>query len=102
MIYQSTTLPIEYNKGDVVSTLYKLQWHIYIFRKWYTQRIALEKQCIALGIPYRKPTLDMLVHWNSTYNMIKRACDLQVAIQVVCTIQDYNLSVKALELTLGD
>jgi hypothetical protein len=34
--------------------------------------------------------------------MIKRVCDLQVPIQAVCAVQDYNLSVKALELTLGD
>ena len=34
--------------------------------------------------------------------MIKRACDLQVPIQAVCAVQDYDLSVKALELTLSD
>jgi hypothetical protein len=44
----------------------------------------------------------MPVRWNSTYNIIKRACDLRVPIQAVCAIQDYDLSVKAIELTLGD
>jgi hypothetical protein len=44
----------------------------------------------------------MPIRWNSTYNMIKRAYDLQKAIQSVCTTQDFNLSVKALELTQGD
>lgn len=34
--------------------------------------------------------------------MIKRACDLQVLIQAICALQEYDLSVKALELTLGD
>ena len=102
MIYQSATLPIEFRREDVVSALYKLQRHIYIFRNRRAWRIVLEKQCTALGIIYRKLTLDMPVHWNSTYNMIKKACDLQLAIQAVCAVQDYDLSVKALELTLGD
>ena len=44
----------------------------------------------------------MLVCWNSTYNMIKRACDLRVPIQSVCAVQNLDLSVKALELTLHD
>ena len=102
MIYQSAALPIEFRQEDVVSALFKLQCYIYIFRKQYAWRIALEKQCIALRIIYRKPTLDMSVYWNSTYNMIKKACDLQLAIQAVCAIQDYDLSVKVLELTLRD
>jgi hypothetical protein len=102
MIYQSATLPIEFRQEDVVSVLYKLQRYIYIFRKQRAWRIVLEKQYTALGIIYRKPTLDMPVRWNSTYNMIKRACDLQLAIQAVCAVQDYDLSVKALELTFGD
>jgi hypothetical protein len=34
--------------------------------------------------------------------MIQRVCDLRVPIQVVCTVQDYNLSIKVLELTLGN
>jgi hypothetical protein len=86
MIYQSAALPIEFRREDVVSALYKLQRHVYIFRKRRAWRIALEKQCIALGITYRKPTLDMPVRWNSTYNMIKKACDLQLAIQAVCAV----------------
>ena len=44
----------------------------------------------------------MLVRWNSTYNMIKRAFEMQKAIQSVCITQDFDLSVKALELTQGD
>jgi hypothetical protein len=44
----------------------------------------------------------MPIRWNSTYNMIKKVCDLRVSIQAVCAVQDYDISVKALELTLGD
>ena len=44
----------------------------------------------------------MPIRWNSTYNMIKRVCDLRVPIQAVCAVQDYDLSVKAIELTLSD
>src|SRR5277367_3666935 len=44
----------------------------------------------------------MPIRWNSTYNMIKRVCDLRVPIQAVCAVQDYDLSVKVLELTLSD
>jgi hypothetical protein len=44
----------------------------------------------------------MLIRWNSTYNMIKSVCDLRVPIQAVCAVQDYDLSVKAIELTLSD
>ena len=44
----------------------------------------------------------MLIRWNSTYNIIKKVCDLQVPIQAVCAVQDYDLSVKVLELTLSD
>jgi hypothetical protein len=102
MVYNSATLPIEFGKKDVVSALYKLRRHIYIFRRRRAWRTALEKQCNAHGVPYRKPTLDMPVRWNSTYNMIKRACDLRVPIQAVCAVQEYDLSVKVLELTPGD
>jgi hypothetical protein len=102
MIYNSATLPIEFGKKDVISALWKLRRHIYIFRRRRAWRIALEKQCQAHRIKYRKPTLDMPVRWNSTYNIIKRACDLRVPIQAVCAVQDYDLSVKAIELTLGD
>jgi hypothetical protein len=84
MIYNSATLPIEFGKRDVISALWKLRRHIYIFRRRRVWRIALEKQCEAHSIKYRKPTLDMSVRWNSTYNMIKRACDLRVPIQAVC------------------
>ena len=34
--------------------------------------------------------------------MIKRAYDLQKTIQSVCATQDFDLSVKALELTQGN
>jgi hypothetical protein len=102
MVYQAATLPKEFDKGDIVSALYKLQRHIYIFRKRRAWRVALENQCKAHNTIYRKPTLDMPVCWNSTYNMIKRACDLRVPIQSVCAVQDLDLSVKALELTLHD
>lgn len=84
MIYNSATLPIEFGKRDVISALWKLRRHIYIFRRRRVWRMALEKQCEAHSIKYRKPTLDMPVRRNSTYNMIKRACDLRVPIQAVC------------------
>ena len=86
MVYNSATLPIEFNKKDVVSALYKLRRHIYIFRRRRAWRIALEKQCNAHGVPYRKLCLDMPIRWNSTYNMIKRACSLRVPIQAVCAV----------------
>ena len=31
MIYQSIAFPIEFRQEDVISALYKLQYHIYIF-----------------------------------------------------------------------
>jgi hypothetical protein len=31
--------------------------------------------------------------------MLKRACELETPVTVVCTIQDYDLSVKALMIT---
>jgi hypothetical protein len=102
MVYQAATLPTEFDKGDVVSVLYKLWRHIYIFQKWRAWRVALQNQCKAHSIVYRKPILDMPVRWNSTYNMIKRACDLRVPIQSVCAVQNLDLSVKALELTPHD
>ena len=61
MIYNSATLPIEFSKKDVISALWKLRRHVYIFRKRRAWRIALEKQCQAHRIKYRKPTLDMPV-----------------------------------------
>jgi hypothetical protein len=102
MIYNSATLPIEFGKHDVISVLWKLRCYIYIFRRRRAWRIVLEKQCQAYRIKYQKPTLDMPICWNSTYNIIKRACNLRVPIQAVCTVQDYNLSIKALELIPGD
>ena len=102
MIYNSATIPLEFQKTDVVSAFYKLRSYIYIFRNWRIWRVALQNQCRAHGLQYRKPTLDMPVRWNSTYNMIKRACDLRKAIQSVCATQDFDLSVKALELSEGD
>jgi hypothetical protein len=102
IVYQAATLPAEFDKGDVVSALYKLRRHIYIFRKRRAWRVALQNQCKAHDIVYRKPILDMPVRWNSTYNMIKRACDLRVPIQSVCAVQDLDLSVKVLELTPHD
>jgi hypothetical protein len=61
MIYNSATLLIEFRKKDVILALWKLQRHMYIFRKQRVWRIALEKQCQAHGIGYQKPTLDMLI-----------------------------------------
>lgn len=39
---------------------------------------------------------------NSTYNVIKIACDLQVPITAVCVIQDFDSSVKEFILTTAD
>jgi hypothetical protein len=44
----------------------------------------------------------MPVRWNSTYNMIKSACNLQIPITAVCAVQDYDNSVRALILTQAD
>ena len=42
MIYNSATLPLEFQKTDVVSAFYKLRRHIYIFRNRRIWRVALE------------------------------------------------------------
>jgi hypothetical protein len=80
MIYNSATLPIEFGKKDVVSALWKLRCYIYIFRRQRAWRIALEKQYQVHGIKYRKPTLDIPIYWNSTYNIIQRVYNLRVPI----------------------
>jgi hypothetical protein len=80
MVYQSAILLDDIEKTDVISALYKLRRHIYIFRNRRIWRDALEKQCKAANIKYHRPTLDMPVRWNSTYNMIKGACNLQIPI----------------------
>jgi hypothetical protein len=80
IIYNSATIPLEFQKTDVVSAFYKLRRYVYIFRNRRIWRVALQNQCKAHRIKYQKPTLDMPIRWNSTYNMIKRAFDLQKAI----------------------
>lgn len=102
MIYNSAIILLEFQKTDVISVFYKLRRYIYIFRNRRIWRVTLQNQCRVYTIKYRKLTLDMPIRWNSTYNMIKRACDLQKAIQSVCATQDFDLSVKALEMTQGD
>src|ERR1700738_78314 len=102
MIYKAAQLPVDCNKADVVSALAKLRRHIYIFRNRRSWRIALENQCKAAGIPFRQLPLDMPVRWNSTYTMIKTACDLQVPITAVCATQDFDPSVRPFSLTDGD
>ena len=102
MVYHSAVLPEEFKRTDVISVLYKLRRHIYIFRNRRIWRDALEKQCKAANIKYNRPSLDMPVRWNSTYNMIKGACNLQIPITAVCAIQDYDISVRALMLTQAD
>jgi hypothetical protein len=86
MVYQSAVLPHQLEETDVVSVLYKLRRHIYIFRNRRVWRTALEKQCKAANIKYQSLSLDMPVRWNSTYNMIKGACNLQIPITAVCAI----------------
>jgi hypothetical protein len=97
IVYQAATLPKEFDKRDIVSVLYKLQQYIYIFRKQHAWKVVLENQYKVYKTIYRKPTLDIPVYWNSTYNIIKRACNLRVLIQSVCTVQDLDLSIKVLE-----
>jgi hypothetical protein len=42
IVYQDAIFPTtKFNKGDVVSVLYKLQQYIYIFRNQYTWRVVL-------------------------------------------------------------
>ena len=86
MLYNSAALPIEFNKGDVILALWKLRRYIYVFQRRRAWRIALKKQCHAYKVKYQKLILDMLVRWNLTYNIIRRACDLRVPIQAVCTV----------------
>jgi hypothetical protein len=102
MVYQSAILLYELEKNNVISVLYKLRRHIYIFQNRRVWRTALEKQCKAANIKYQSLSLDMPVRWNSTYNMIKGACKLQIPITAVCTIQDYDISVRALMITPYD
>ena len=59
MIYNSASLPVELNRVDVISALYKLWRHIYIFRNRRIWRTALENQCKAIGVQYQKLILDM-------------------------------------------
>jgi hypothetical protein len=86
MVYHSAVLPNKFEGTDVISTLYKLRRHIYIFRNRRVWRDALEKQCKAANITYYRLGLDMPIRWNSTYNIIKGACNLQIPITTVCTI----------------
>src|SRR5450432_3574342 len=44
----------------------------------------------------------MPIRWNSTYNIIKSTCNLQIPITAVCAVQDYDNSVRALILTQAD
>jgi hypothetical protein len=76
MVYHSAVLPNEFEGTDVISALYKLRRHIYIFQNQRVWRDALEKQCKAANITYHRLGLDMPVRWNSTYNIIKGACNL--------------------------
>ena len=102
LVYNSATILLEFQKTDIISVFYKLRSHVYIFRNRCIWRVVLQNQYKVYRIKYRKPTLDILICWNSTYNIIKKACNLQKAIQSVCTTQDFDLSIKVLELSEGD
>ena len=53
-------------------------------------------------MPPQTLTLDMPVQWNSTYEMIRKACVLKVPITAVCATQTLDQSVKLLILTPSD
>jgi hypothetical protein len=59
---------------EVVSTLSKLCYHIYVFRNRYGFRALLERQLKISGIKPHLLTLDMPIRWNSMYKMIDYAC----------------------------
>ena len=64
--------------------------------------MALATQVRAAGLEAQTLTLGMPVRWNSTYEMIKQACDLQVLITANCAIQTFDSSVKHFLLTSLD
>jgi hypothetical protein len=102
MVINSIVLLYDLERIDVISALYKLRRYIYIFRNRRIWRDALEKQCKAANIKYYRLSLDMPIRWNSTYNIIKAACNLQIPITAVCAVQDYDISVRAFMLTQAD
>jgi hypothetical protein len=83
----------------VVSALSKLQQHVYIFRNWQGFRTLLKRQLKASRIKQRLLVLDMLVRWNSMYNMISIACTQESPITAVCASQTIDLSIREIMLT---
>jgi hypothetical protein len=52
LVYNLATIPLEFQKTDVISAFYKLRRHIYIFWNRRIWRVALENQCRAHTIKY--------------------------------------------------
>ena len=86
-------VPISQLQEEIVSALSKLRWHIYIFRNRCNFRSLLKRQLKIGGKKGKLLTLDMLVRWNSTYDMINNACEQAEAINAVCASQTLDMLV---------
>jgi len=95
-------VPISQTQEEVVSALSKLRRHIYIFRNRRGFRTLLERQLKISGIKRHLLTLDMLVRWNSTYEMINHVCTQEEAINAVCASQQIDILVRTIKLTDSD
>jgi hypothetical protein len=67
-------IPVSHSQDEVVSALSKLRRHVYIFRNQQGFKSWLEQHLKATGMKQRLLVLDMLIRWNSTYDMINVAC----------------------------
>jgi len=82
--------------------LSKLQRHIYKFRNTRSFKYQLATQIRAAGLKHQVLLLDMLVRWNSTYEMIRKAYELKGPITAVCSTQEIDPSLRPLMLTPKD
>jgi hypothetical protein len=87
---------------EVVSASSKLRWRIYIFRECRGFKAALERQLQAARMKVKLLTLDMLVRWGATYNMLRLACEMEAPITAVCATQQIDLLVWSIALTHTD
>jgi hypothetical protein len=54
----------------------------------------------AMNVCSQVLSLDMLVWWNSTYEMVSAVIKLQTPITAICATQQMNLSMRDIALTL--
>src|SRR5271165_293846 len=98
----SAALPYSYSQDEIVSALSKLWRHIYIFRNRRQFESLLELQLKASAMKPKLLTLDMLIQWNSTFNMINVACLQEIPITAVCATQTIDPSVHEIMLSQND